>query len=415
LRCLILTPTRELATQTQNVCEQFADNHEITSMSFTGGTDVKKQRKQTHKRVDVLIQTPGRLLDMCNTSPTLRTKLRHVRYVVIDEVDHLLSMGARPQLMKILAEIPQRQTILLSATVNAELKELAHVSLKKDFFFVNTLNDEDSPVPKIEQMAIECEDDLMFSLLHSILSTTMDEIQQPRVLVFFQTSRMCQLAQAVFQKFDFPSVELHAKRTPNQRKRALGQFKQDKFPIMFTSDLSARGLDVSDVNLVVHAGIPRSSVNYTHRIGRTGRMGKEGRSILIHSPRDKEFLEVLESTHHITHLQMPEFPNDKEDPVGETLTTVRDDSELQYKMNLAYGSLLGFYRHHEELNWVKDVNEIGRAVNLWMMKMGQPEIPIIPEKIARTLGILDMSRYIRIKKERRTWLRPHGKRSRKQK
>eukprot|EP00493_Phyllostaurus_siculus_P005509 UN05552 len=81
-------------------------------------------------------------------------------------------------------------------------------------------------------------------------------------------------------------------------------------------------------------------------------MGKEGRSILIHSPRDKGFLEVLESTHHITHLQMPEFPNDKEDPVGETLTTVRDDSELQYKMNLAYGSLLGFYRHHEELNWV---------------------------------------------------------------
>ena len=122
---------------------------------------------------------------------------------------------------------------------------------------------------------------------------------------------------------------------------------------MFTSDLAARGLDVSDVNLVIHAGIPRSSVNYTHRIGRTGRMGKEGRSILIHSPRDSEFLEVLQNSHNIAEMEAPEFTENSESPISEVISSVRDDSDLQYKINLAYGSLLGFYRHHEELTWVK--------------------------------------------------------------
>ena len=103
-------------------------------------------------------------------------------------------------------------------------------------------------------------------------------MQNPRILVFFQSSRLCSLATAFFKKFEFPFGELHGKKTANQRMRTFKYFRQDRFPVLFASDVIARGIDINDVQLIIHVGIPRNIINYKHRIGRTGRMGKAGKS-----------------------------------------------------------------------------------------------------------------------------------------
>eukprot|EP00494_Astrolonche_serrata_P027831 UN28096 len=189
--------------------------------------------------MDILINTPGRLLDLFRTSPTFKTRLKHCTHVIIDEADHMLTMGLNNLLKQVLAGTSSnRQTILLSATAHPDILDLAQVSMRPNYYFVDTLDPENTPnltpsdKPNIQQYAIPVEEDYVLSMLHSILTQAVEDITEPRILVFFQTARLCQLAKAMFDEVEFPCIELHAKRTAKQRKVAFAQSRDHTYSVM---------------------------------------------------------------------------------------------------------------------------------------------------------------------------------------
>lgn len=286
IKTLILTPTRELAIQ---IGESFAAYGKYLKLKHTvifGGVSQQSQTQALRAGVDILIATPGRLLDLMNQR---YVKLEHLKILVLDEADRMLDMGFIHDVKKIIAKVPaKRQTIFFSATMPNEITGLANSIL------TNPKRVEVTPVSStantIQQTVYFVDKNDKRKLLHHLLQ----ERTIKNALVFTRTKHGADRVVKDLAKTGIPAEAIHGNKSQNARQRALGNFKSGKTRVLIATDIAARGIDVDNLSHVINFELPNVPETYVHRIGRTGRAGASGISISFCDQEEKEYLQDIQ-------------------------------------------------------------------------------------------------------------------------
>ncbi|MBC8042528.1 MAG: DEAD/DEAH box helicase [Rhizobacter sp.] len=286
LRALIVTPTRELASQVAESVKNYSRFMSVRSFCVYGGVDIQQQFKVLRRGVDILIATPGRLLDHINRGSI---DLSHVEILVLDEADRMLDMGFIHDVKKIIAMMPaERQTLLFSATMPRELQTLASTVMKHPQMI--EVGEQKNPATSITQHIYPVTQDLKMELLYHILKTE----EMDKVLVFSRTKHGADRIMQRLERRGISAVALHSNRTQAQRSRALDGFKQGKFRVLVATDIAARGIDVDGISHVVNYDTPTYAEDYIHRIGRTGRASSTGDAITFVSNGEEQHMRNIE-------------------------------------------------------------------------------------------------------------------------
>ncbi|KAJ6808567.1 putative DEAD-box ATP-dependent RNA helicase 30 [Iris pallida] len=267
---LILAPTRELAVQIQEEAQKFGSHSNTRSTCVYGGAPKGPQIRDLKKGVEIVIATPGRLIDMLEAC---HTNLRRVTYLVLDEADRMLDMGFEPQIRKIVSQIrPDRQTLYWSATWPREVESLARQFLRNPYK-VTIGSPELKANQSINQIVEVMSDAEKYPRLIKLLGELMDG---SRILIFLETKKGCDQVTRQLRMDGWPALSIHGDKAQAERNWVLAEFKSGNSPIMTATDVAARGLDVKDIKCVVNYDFPSSLEDYVHRIGRTGRAGAKG-------------------------------------------------------------------------------------------------------------------------------------------
>ncbi|MDP6543441.1 MAG: DEAD/DEAH box helicase [Phycisphaerae bacterium] len=268
IRALIITPTRELASQISDSFSAYGAHTRLRHTVVFGGVRQGPQAKALKKGVDILVATPGRLLDLMGQK---LIKLRNLEVFVLDEADRMLDMGFIIDIRRIIAEIPQkRQTLLFSATMPAAIQGLAD-SLLNDPVEVR-VSPETPAAETVTQSVYLVEWHDKQALLEHLLSGK----DATRVLIFTRTKRGADKVSDHLKIAGIKCDSIHSDKTQGARERALARFKQGKTPVLVASDVAARGIDIDDISHVINYDMPNEAEVYVHRIGRTGRAGLQG-------------------------------------------------------------------------------------------------------------------------------------------
>lgn len=286
IRALVLAPTRELA---QQISDSFATYGRCSGLKHTvvyGGVNKNPQTRTLRGGVDILVATPGRLLDHMSDGVV---KLDCVEILVLDEADRMLDMGFLPDIRRIIAKVPkQRQTLLLSATMPPAIRDLAKDILK------NPVSVEvarvSAPAETVEHWAYRVEKKAKPSLLCNVLEHT----PYSRALVFTRTKHGADKVVRHLTRAGVPAGAIHGNKTQNARTRALACFRSGKTAVLVATDIAARGLDIDDVSHVINYDLTTEPETYVHRIGRTGRAGATGTALSFVSSEDHDSLRAIE-------------------------------------------------------------------------------------------------------------------------
>ena len=286
IRVLVLTPTRELAAQVEESVRTYGKYLNLTSTVVFGGVGINPQITALQRGVDILVATPGRLLDH-HRSGTVN--LSGVETLVLDEADRMLDMGFIPDIKRILAVLPKkRQNLLFSATFSDEIRELATGMLHAPAQIQVTPRN--STVDSVEQRAHPVDSKRKTELLVHLVN----EQQWFQVLVFTRTKHGAnRLAEQLIKK-GITALAIHGNKSQGARTRALAEFKSAKLQVLVATDIAARGLDIEQLPHVVNFDMPNVPEDYVHRIGRTGRAGASGEAISLVSPDETAYLRDIE-------------------------------------------------------------------------------------------------------------------------
>ncbi|KAH9327018.1 hypothetical protein KI387_007196, partial [Taxus chinensis] len=284
---LVLAPTRELAVQIQNEATKFGASSKIKNTCIYGGAPKGPQIRDLQKGVEIVIATPGRLIDMLEQQ---YTNLRRVTYLVLDEADRMLDMGFEPQIKKIVSQIrPDRQTLYWSATWPKEVEQLARQSLHNAYKV--TIGSQDLKANhSIDQIVEIVSEHEKYSRLIRLLEEIMDG---SRLLIFLETKKGCDQVTRQLRMDGWPALSIHGDKSQAERDWVLSEFKTGKSPIMTATDVAARGLDVKDIKCVINYDFPGSLEDYVHRIGRTGRAGAKGTAYTFFTAANARFAREL--------------------------------------------------------------------------------------------------------------------------
>ncbi len=300
-RCLILTPTRELAAQVEESVQTYGKHLPLTSMVMFGGVAINPQIAKLKKKVDILVATPGRLLDHC-TQKTI--DLSGVEILVLDEADRMLDMGFIRDIKKILALLPKkRQNLLFSATFSDEIKALADGLLHNPGFVEVARRNTASEL--VTQSVHLCPQKVKRELLAFLIK----KHQWFQVLVFTRTKHGANKLAEYLGKHDIPSAAIHGNKSQSARTRALADFKDAKLQVLVATDIAARGLDIDQLPQVVNFELPNVSEDYVHRIGRTGRAGSSGAAVSLVDRDELPLLKDIERLMKrlIDKVEVPDF------------------------------------------------------------------------------------------------------------
>ncbi len=290
-RSIVLEPTRELAAQVLESFETYGKDHKLKAALLVGGESMADQEKQLKRGVDVLIATPGRLLDLFERGQIL---LADVKILVIDEADRMLDMGFIPDVDRIVATLPKmRQTLLFSATMPSEIKKLAQAYLinPKEIIIAPTTR----TAATVTQHVVQVQDNKKREALREILG--MQENPGP-IIIFCNRKRDISVLTSSLKKYGYEAGSLHGDMAQSQRNQTLEDFKNGKITVLVASDVAARGLDVDGLSLVVNFDVPMNAEDYVHRIGRTGRAGNAGVAITLVSGTDEKYLAGVQTFIH---------------------------------------------------------------------------------------------------------------------
>lgn len=275
---LVLAPTRELVSQIYDEARKFAYRSWVRPCVVYGGADIGSQLRQIERGCDLLVATPGRLVDLIERG---RISLANIKYLVLDEADRMLDMGFEPQIRRIVEgeDMPKtenRQTLMFSATFPRDIQMLARDFLR-DYIFLS-VGRVGSTSENITQKVEYVEDPDKKSVLLDILHTHQNTLQGnlSLTLIFVETKRMADALSDFLINQNFPATSIHGDRTQRERERALEMFRSGRCPIMVATAVAARGLDIPNVTHVVNYDLPTDIDDYVHRIGRTGRAGNTG-------------------------------------------------------------------------------------------------------------------------------------------
>eukprot|EP00941_MAST-03F_sp_MAST-3F-sp1_P003839 g3839.t1 len=298
-RMLCLSPTRELAMQIDEVCQSVGKICGLQSHCIFGGVPKWSQRKALKDGLDIVVGTPGRMKDMLENDCLDLSK-----YVVLDEADRMLDMGFLQEIKAILGATPAtRQTLLYSATWPMEIRKLAHDFLKSNPIKINIGSDELEANGKVSQEVEVCDprsrDQKVLGKLKEFTSDKKwkGKGRSVRIIVFVLYKKEATRVEQMLNRSGWSSVGIHGDKSQDARVRALGEFKSGKVPILVATDVAARGLDIPNVEYVINYSFPLTIEDYVHRIGRTGRAGKDGVSFTFFTENDKarsgELINVL--------------------------------------------------------------------------------------------------------------------------
>jgi len=288
IRSLMLCPTRELASQIRDNIDEYARHLDIHSMVMFGGVSQRPQEKKLRKGVDILIATPGRLLDLIGQG---LVDLSNVQFLVLDEADRMLDMGFIRDIRKILALIPEdRQSLLFSATMPSSIVELSRDMLYEPVKIEVT--PESTTVEAIEQSLMF----VMKSDKRALLTHIIRDENPEKVLVFSRTKHGCNRIVKQLAADGVEALAIHGNKSQGARERALGRFRNGTLQVLIATDVASRGIDVSDISHVINLDLPNEPEVYVHRIGRTGRAGQGGITIAFCDENEGEFLRDIEKT-----------------------------------------------------------------------------------------------------------------------
>lgn len=287
VRALILEPTRELAQQVMSQVELYGKYTEFRATLLHGGVGYGRQRETLKRGVDIVIATPGRLIDHLGQG-TLN--LKRVEYLVLDEADRMLDMGFLPDVRKIIDKCPpKRQSLLFSATIPPDIERLASKMLTEPHQIL--IGGGRQPAATIKHLIYPVDERQKFDLLERLL----DQMNYHSVLIFTRTKMGADLIAKWLERTEHgPISVLHSDRSQRERDKALELFKSGKHQIMVATDIVARGIDISGVSHVVNYDIPENPEDYVHRIGRTGRAEREGDAVTLVTAADVDFLRSIE-------------------------------------------------------------------------------------------------------------------------
>ncbi|WP_416545959.1 DEAD/DEAH box helicase [Limnohabitans sp. DCL3] len=286
VRALVLLPTRELADQVAQQIKLYAKYTQLRSAVVFGGMDMKPQTLELKKGVEVLVATPGRLLDHIEAKNAV---LNQVEYVVLDEADRMLDIGFLPDLQRILSFLPkQRTTLLFSATFSPEIKRLAGSYLQNPITIEVARPNETAST--VEQRFYAAQDDDKRRVIRKVLTDR--GIKQ--AFIFVNSKLGCGRLARSLEREGLRTAALHGDKSQDERLKALEAFKQGEVDLLVCTDVAARGLDIKDVPAVFNFDVPFNAEDYVHRIGRTGRAGASGLAVTLVSPSDTRLVGDIE-------------------------------------------------------------------------------------------------------------------------
>jgi ATP-dependent RNA helicase MSS116, mitochondrial len=383
---LVISPTRELAQQISeeaDVLLQFESA--LRTQTVFGGTNIKSDTSSFRRdgMPTLLVATPGRLLDhLDNSDAGLANGLKGLKVLVLDEADRLLDMGFRPDLERILAYLPpvtQRQTLLFSATMPEDVRTITKVALRSDYDTVDCVGNDANTHERVPQYALVTPIDDQIAALGCCLVDAM-RIPDYKILVFFTTARVTQFFAELFTGIGRPVLEMHSRKSQPHRTRMSEQFRNNSSLIMFSSDVTARGLDFPDVTSVIQVGLPADREQYIHRLGRTARAGKNGSGVLLLSDFEAAYFLAKVSDLPLQTLGQP--PRAMMDQFAATAAAGCKMLPAQTKTT-AYQAWMGFYNTHlRALRW--DKTDLVAMANHWITAVVGDAEP--PELQARTVG-----------------------------
>ncbi|KAJ3216794.1 ATP-dependent RNA helicase [Dinochytrium kinnereticum] len=304
---VVISPTRELALQIFGVAKELCKHHHQTFGIVMGGANRKAEADKLSKGVNLLIATPGRLLDhLQNTKGFI---FKNMRVLIIDEADRILEAGFEEEMHQIIKILPkERQTMLFSATQTTKVEDLARVSLKKAPLYINVDEHQDkATVEGLEQGYVVCPSDQRFLVLFTFLKKNM---KKKKIIVFFSSCNSVKYHAELMNYIDIPVLDLHGKQKQQKRTNTFFEFCNAEHGIMLCTDVAARGLDIPAVDWIIQFDPPDDPRDYIHRVGRTARgNNKTGRALLFLLPTELAFLRYLK--HAKVPLNEYQFPSNK--------------------------------------------------------------------------------------------------------
>ncbi|KAG8733674.1 hypothetical protein FRC11_004136 [Ceratobasidium sp. 423] len=408
---LVISPTRELAQQIGQEAQMLVKGMPYrVQVIVGGGPKVSAESSRLSKnRMDILVATPGRLVDHIQNF-SMRSQLSHIRFLILDEADRLLDQGFRRDLVTILHALPDRQikprqALLFSATVSEEVKKIGTLALLPEYQYISTVAENESSTHehvKQEYIIVEDDADLM-----PVVGRLVEE--RGKVICFLPTARATGLIAEVMENvLSCPVYSIHSRMSQPRRTKATEDFKLAPMGVLFSSDVTARGIDIPGVTCVIQAGLPTSAEQYVHRLGRTARAGNEGHGILVLAKWEQFFLhkkDVLATgldknlvphsgTESINRIGSGAVLNDMRDRVKSALAKTDEKSKEQ-----AYIAWIGYYKGSlRDLGWksvelVRRANDMARDVFLYagyQPSDGPASAWIPPPILAKTIGMMGL-------------------------
>jgi ATP-dependent RNA helicase RhlE len=367
-RALVLTPTRELAAQIGASFEAYGRHTSLRYAVMFGGVGIQRQIQTLARGVDVVIATPGRLLDLMQQRAI---SLADVRVLVLDEADRMLDMGFVNDVMRITRAVPKsRQTLLFSATLPDSIRSLAqsllsspvHVAVDAVSSAAETLDQSVYFVDKADKRAL--------------LAWVLQDLQIDRTLAFTRTKHGADRVVEFLQKRGFAAAALHGNKSQNARERALDSFKSGKLRVLVATDIAARGIDIEQLSHVINFEVPNTPESYVHRIGRSGRAGASGAALSFCDAEERPYLRSIE---RLIRMQIrvvgdhPHLPTEKSDG--------RDNRQLSQQPNVRRGGNGGGQRRQQPMRRDDSFQPLGReqrdVAPVSQMQAGPPR-PVKP-------------------------------------
>lgn len=286
VKCLVMVPTHELALQTANVFRVLGKHTRVKAFAIHGGVDQDPQIKQLDKGVDVLVATPGRMFDLVSQGAL---QLHRVEILVLDEADHMLDMGFIKDIRDLMKHLPRkRQTLFFSATINESIKKIAY-SLVTDAIRIQ-ISPKDPVARNIEHAVAYIEMDDKRFFLENVITNNPEQ----KILVFVRTRVRAERVKKALERVGIEAESIHGDKKQEEREMTMQSFRQGRVKVLIATDVSARGIDIPDVEYVVNYDLPDSPEYYIHRVGRTGRGSRKGQAISFCSKEEREMLHTIE-------------------------------------------------------------------------------------------------------------------------
>ncbi len=286
IKCLVMAPTHELALQTETVFNALGNHTRVTTFCIHGGVDQFPQIEQLDKGVDILVATPGRLFDLVSQGVL---NLSRVEILVLDEADHMLDLGFIQDIRDLMRHLPRkRQTLFFSATINDKIKKLAYSLV------INPIRIQLSPKDPVGKNITHAVANIEMDDKRFFLEEIIKNNPGKKVLVFVRTKIRAERVKKALERVQLVSDTIHSDKEQKERERTMHSFRHGDLKVLIATDVSARGIDIPNVEVVVNYDIPESTDNYVHRVGRTGRGTEKGEAISFCSSEEKELLDIIE-------------------------------------------------------------------------------------------------------------------------